>query len=80
MGLSWNVIDGIMQPAVERELPHREARCVTESGVDETTFKQHHDDVTIVSDQDTSTVLHVGSGRKKATLKTWYASLTDEQG
>ena len=79
MGLSWNAVDGIMQRAVARGLSRREYRCVTHLGVDETAFKKRHDYVSIVSDQGTGHVLHVGSDRKKATLSAWYASLSDEQ-
>ena len=46
-------------------------------GVDETAFRQRHDDVTVVSDQSTGTVLHVGEDRKKAGLKNWYESLPE---
>ena len=79
MGLSWNAIDGIMQRAVERGLSRREEVCASQIGVDETVFRKRHDYVTIVSDQQAGTVLHVGSDRKKATLKAWYESLTEEQ-
>ncbi len=79
MNLSWNAIDGIMQRAVKRGLARREKSCPTQLGVDETAFKKRHDYVTIISDQESGTVLHVGSDRKKATLKTWYESLTEEQ-
>ena len=79
IGLSWNAIDGIMQRAVKRGLARREAVSSTHLGVDETAFKKRHDYVTIVSDQDAGTVLYVGSDRKKATLKAWYASLSDKQ-
>lgn len=79
MGLSWNAIDGIMQRAVKRGLSRREERSMTQIGVDETAFKKRHDYVTIVSDQEAGTVLFVGHDRKKATLKAWYESLTDEQ-
>ena len=79
MGLSWNAIDGIMQRAVERGLSRREAHSVTQIGIDETAFKKRHDYVTVVSDQEEGTVLFVGDDRKKATLRSWYAALTDEQ-
>jgi transposase len=79
MKLSWNAIDGIMQRAVERGLSRREETCVTRLGVDETAFRKRHDYVTIVSDQEAGTVLHVGNDRKKAGLKDWYDSLTEEQ-
>jgi len=65
MKLSWNAIDGIMQRAVERGLSRREATRATQSGVDETAFRKRHDYVTIVSDQEAGTVLHVGDDRKK---------------
>ena len=79
MGLSWNAIDGIMQRAVKRGLARREETSPARIGVDETAFKKRHDYVTVVSDQDAGTVLHVGSDRKKVTLKAWYSSLTEEQ-
>ena len=40
---------------------------------------KRQDYVSIVSDQSTGHVLHVGSDRKKATLSQWYNSLTQEQ-
>ena len=79
MGLSWNAIDGIMQRAVTRGLSRREARCVEHLGVDETSFKKRHDYVTIVSDQGSGTVLHVGEDRKKETLHGWYERLSEAQ-
>ncbi|MCU7895710.1 MAG: transposase domain-containing protein, partial [Candidatus Thiodiazotropha sp. (ex Lucinoma aequizonata)] len=79
MGLSWNAIDDIMQRAVKRRLARREEINPTHIGVDETAFRKRYDYVTVVSDQDTGTVLHVGKERKKATLKECYSSLTEEQ-
>lgn len=79
MNLSWNAIDGIMQRAVKRGLSRREEITPIHLGVDETSFRKRHDYVTIVSDQDEGIVLHVGEDRKKAGLKVWYASLSEEQ-
>ena len=79
MSLSWNAIDGIMQRAVERGLSRRDETRATQIGVDETAFRKRHDYVTIVSDQEAGTVLHVGSDRKKQGLKDWYGSLSEEQ-
>jgi len=79
MGLSWNTVDGIMQRAVERGLCRREEHNVIQIGIDETAFRKRHDYVTVVSDQATGTVLHVGQNRKKDSLKSWYEELTDEQ-
>lgn len=77
--LSWNAIDGIMQRAVKRGLQRRASIEPRHIGVDETAFRKRHDYVTVVSDQDTGHVLHVAEDRKKANLKAWYESLTDEQ-
>lgn len=77
--LSWNAIDGIMQRAVKRGLSRRERLFPKQIGVDETAFKKRHDYVTIVSDQETGTVIHVGEDRKKANLIAWYESLTEAQ-
>jgi transposase len=74
--LSWNAIDGIMQRAVKRGLARRETVSPQKIGVDETAFKKRHDYVTIVSDQVTGTVLHVGKDRRKGDLKAWFESLT----
>lgn len=60
MNLSWNAIDGIMRRAVKRGLSRREEIGVTQMGVDKTAFRKRHDYVTIVSDQETGTVLHCG--------------------
>jgi transposase len=79
VGLSWNAVDGIMQRAGERGLSGRRVSAVTHLGVDETAFKKRHDYVTIVLDQDSACVLHVGQDRKKATLTAWYDSLNEEQ-
>jgi len=75
MGLSWNAIDGIMQRAVKRGLKRRGEVNARHLGVDETSFRKRHDYVTIVSDQETGTVLYVGEERTKADLKRWYESL-----
>ncbi len=79
MGLSWNAIDGIMQRAVKRGLARRKEVSPRHIGVDKMVFKKRHDHVTVLSDQDAGTVLHVVSDRKKAMFKAWYEGLTEEQ-
>ncbi|MCU7896942.1 MAG: transposase [Candidatus Thiodiazotropha sp. (ex Lucinoma aequizonata)] len=68
-----------MQRAIKRGLARREEINPTHIGVNETAFRKRYDYVTVVSDQDTGTVLHVGKDHKKATLKEWYNSLIEEQ-
>ena len=79
MGLSWNAIDGIMQRAVRRGLARREDTFPERIGVDETSFRKRHDYVTVVSDQDNSTVLHVADDRTQDSLKAYYDTLSEEQ-
>ena len=77
--LSWNAIDGIMQRAVRRGLKRRSEVEAKRLGVDETSFRKRHDYVTVVSDQDSQTVLHVGDGRDQESLSGFYDDLSDDQ-
>ena len=79
MNLSWNAIDGIMQRAVKRGLERRETSSPTRIGVDETSFRKRHDYVTVVSDQDAGTVLHVADDRNRDSLQLYYQSLSSHQ-
>ena len=77
LSLSWNAIDGIMQRAVNRGLARRQVESPKRIGVDETSFRKGHDYVTIVSAG--GKVLHVSDERKKASLKSYYDTLSDSQ-
>ncbi len=77
LSLSWNAIDGIMQRAVKRGLARRQVESPKRIGVDETSFRKGHDYVTIVSDG--QKVLHVADERKKASLESYYDTLSDTQ-
>jgi len=78
-GLNWNAIDGIMQRAVRRGLERREPIQPERIGVDETSFRKRHDYVTVVSDQDGETVLHVADGRSQESLGAYYDTLSEDQ-
>jgi transposase len=77
LSISWNAIDGIMQRAVRRGLARRQVESPRHIGVDETSFRKGHDYVTIVSA--VGKVLHVADERKKASLKSYYDTLSDAQ-
>lgn len=79
LSLSWNAIDGIMQRAVRRGLARRRTTGPSRIGVDETSFRKRHDYVTLVSDQDSGTVLHVADNRGQESLGTYYDTLSEEQ-
>ncbi len=76
LGLGWSETDGIMSRAVERGLARREAAAPERIGVDETSFQKRHEYVTVVTDLEKSTVLHVGDDRKAQTLEAWYTTLS----
>ena len=79
LGVSWPVIDGIMQRAVKRGLERRAETLPDKICVDEVSAGKGQNYVTIVSNSRTGTVIHVGEGRTKKTLKDWYHQFTPEQ-
>jgi len=75
MNLSWDQVDGIMSRAVQRGLDRRVPVEVRRVGVDETSFQKRHEYVTVVTNMDDGTVLHVADDRKAQTLGAWYQTL-----
>jgi transposase len=69
--LSWDEVDGIMQRAVKRGLLRRKREEVENMGVDETSYRKHHEYVTVILDKDKDCVLDVLDDRKSETLETW---------
>ena len=55
-------------------MQRRAPRALRHIGVDETAFRKRHDYVTVVSDSENGTVVHVGEGRGAETLSSWYES------
>lgn len=79
LSLSWNAIDGILQRAVGRGLARRAETSPERLGVDETSFRKRHDYVTVVSDLDAGTVLHVADERTRESLSGYYETLSEAQ-
>ncbi len=79
MRLSWNAVDGIMQRAVKRGLSRRDALSPKQISVDETSYRKGHDYVTVVTDQEQATVLHVAENREASSLAEFYDLLSEEQ-
>lgn len=77
--LTWDEVAGIMQRAVQRGLARRPQLALRRIGVDETSFQKRHEYVTVVADLETSTVVHVADGRRKASLDAFYESLDIER-
>ncbi len=79
LGLSWSAADGIMQRAVVRGLARREPQLPTHVGVDETSFQKRHEYVTVLSDQDEDTVVHVADGRGREALDVFWETFSEVQ-
>lgn len=77
--LGWGAIDRVMQRAVKRSLARRKTQSPEYLSVDETAFARRHEYVTVVTDQEHGTVLHVADDRKTESLSAYYAGLSDEQ-
>ncbi len=79
LGVSWDQIDGVMKRGVKRGLDRREETTPKHVGVDETSFKKRHQYVTVVQDQESGHVLHVGKGRGRESLDDFYKTLGRER-
>ncbi|HEX9894118.1 MAG TPA: ISL3 family transposase [Gemmatimonadales bacterium] len=77
--LSWDEVDGIQARAVQRGLARRRPLSLTHVGVDETSFRKRHEYVTVVSNLQTSRVVHVEDQHEAASLAGFYAGLTRAQ-
>ncbi|MDA3934098.1 MAG: ISL3 family transposase [Gammaproteobacteria bacterium] len=72
LNLSWSVVAGVQQRAVERGLQRRDQAFPESIGIDETAFQRRHQYVTVISSGDR--VLHVADDRKPSSLQAWYAA------
>lgn len=77
--LSWAEAHGIMKRAVRRGLQRRQRELIPYLGVDEKSSQKRHKYVTLVCDLRQPRVLHVGDGRKRSSLESFYEQLTPEQ-
>lgn len=77
--LSWDEGWGIAERAVGRGLLRRGAVAPAHLGVDEKAAARGHDYITVVSNIDAGTVLHVADERKEASLDAYFDTLSSEQ-
>jgi transposase len=75
MDLSWDQVDTIRSHAVKRGLARRQAKPVRAIGIDETSFQKRHEYVTVIVDQDTSTVVDLLDDRKQESLQNYMKAL-----
>ena len=79
MDLSWDEVDGVMERAVARGLARRKLDPPSRVGIDETPFAKRHEYVTVVSDLDSPTVVHVADDRKEESLDSCFSALSAQE-
>ncbi len=79
MGLDWHTLWRVMEQAVKRGQERMGRRVPTFMGVDEKSFGKGHDYVTVVSDIETGTIVHVAEGRRQESLEEYLKQFTPEE-
>jgi transposase len=79
LGLSWHAAQDIMSAAVERGLEVRNIEGITEIGMDEKSFGQGQDYVSVLTDIEGSRVLDVAPGRTRESADALWNTLSEEQ-
>jgi transposase len=79
LGLSWDEVHRIQERAVERGLSRRKQEVMRYIGVDEKSFLQGHQYVTLVYDLEGSRVLDVAEDRTQESLSGMLKEMSQEQ-
>jgi len=77
LGLNWHVIEGIKERAFKRGAARQYRKPKTKVrhlGIDETSFRKHHNYSTIITDADSGIVLASLDGRDAEVLVVWFAT------
>ena len=77
--LSWDAVDGVIARAVARGLARREVTSAEHISIDETSFQERHEHVTIVTDSTTGALLHVADARSTASREEFYSRQSQDQ-
>jgi transposase len=78
LDVGWDTIDAIMSRAARRGLARRATHVVRHIGIDEKSIKKGHKYFTIVSDLDRGVVLWIGTGRRRETIDSCWATVSAE--
>ena len=77
--LSWDAAHEIMKRAVERGLEKRDLEGIRLVGIDEKSFGQDQDYISVMTDPKASRVIEMAEGRTEESAGILWYSLTDEQ-
>jgi len=79
MRVAWATVGTIIRRVVERMLPGDRLDGLTEIGVDELSYRKHHEYVTIVTDHRSGRVVWAHPGKNADTLRKFFAELGNER-
>lgn len=79
MRVAWATVGSIIERVVERLLPGDRLDGLTEIGVDELSYRKHHEYVTIVTDHTSGRVVWAHPGKNADTLRKFFEELGKER-
>jgi transposase len=79
MRVSWPTVGSIVQRVVARRWPGDRLDGLTQIGVDELSYRKHHEYVTIVTDHTTGRVVWAHPGKNADTLRAFFKELGAER-
>jgi len=79
MGISWRTVGSIVERVVERLSPDDRLSGLRTIGIDELSYRRHHQYVTIVTDHDTGKIVWAHEGKNAQTLDKFFAQLGAER-
>lgn len=79
MGCSWQAVDNIVERVVAEHLVDDRLDNLYRIGVDEISYRRHHQYLTIVADHDGGGVVWIAKGKRGKALEDFYAELGQER-
>lgn len=79
MGIAWRTVGNIITRVVERRSTHDRLEGLRYIGVDELSYRRHHEYITIVTNHETGKIVWAHKGKNAATLDLFFAELGAER-
>jgi transposase len=79
MGVAWKTVGRIVERVVARLGPKDRLDGLRNIGIDELSYRRHHEYVTIVTDHDGGRVVWAAPGKSAATVHAFFAALGEER-
>jgi transposase len=79
MRVAWETVGAIIERVVERRLPGDRLDGLTDIGVDELSYRKHHEYVTIVTDHASGRVVWAHPGKNADTLRKFFEELGEDR-